>query len=182
MSEAAGDGVVTRGEVARGAGLAGLARASSLIEAVAQPLFIWLFGLATYGLYVVLWGAVSFTSNIVDLSMTNALQRVVPAEREEARVAAAVKAALLIAVVPALLIALLVTLNADAIAALVSAAPEDRPTLPTAIALFAWTLPLWTFVEVATSAARARRAFGPEIRLRLFWEQIARIQIGRAHV
>ncbi len=175
MSEAAGDGVVTRGEVARGAGLAGLARASSLIEAVAQPVFIWLFGLATYGLYVVLWGAVSFTSNIVDLSMTNALQRVLPAEREEARAAAAVKTALLIAVVPATLIALAVTLQADAVASLVSAAPEDRATLPTAIALFVWTLPLWTFVEVATSAARARRAFGPEIRLRLFWEQIARI-------
>jgi O-antigen/teichoic acid export membrane protein len=31
------------------------------------------------------------------------------------------------------------------------------------------------FVEVATSAARARRAFGPEIRLRIFWEQLARI-------
>ena len=31
------------------------------------------------------------------------------------------------------------------------------------------------FIEVATSAARARRAFGPEIRLRIFWEQIARI-------
>ena len=41
--------------------------------------------------------------------------------------------------------------------------------------MFAWALPLWTFVEVATSAARARRAFGPEIRLRIFWEQIARI-------
>src|SRR3546814_5338560 len=26
-----------------------------------------------------------------------------------------------------------------------------------------------------TSAARARRAFGPEIRLRIFWEQMARI-------
>ena len=41
--------------------------------------------------------------------------------------------------------------------------------------MFAWALPLWTFIEIATSAARARRAFGPEIRLRIFWEQIARI-------
>ena len=58
---------------------------------------------------------------------------------------------------------------------LFSAAPEDAARLPGAIAFFAWALPLWTFVEVATSAARARRAFGPEIRLRIFWEQIARI-------
>jgi O-antigen/teichoic acid export membrane protein len=90
-------------------------------------------------------------------------------------VLAAVKAALLIAVLPCLLIALAVTLSADSLAALVSAAPEDRASLPTAIRLFVWALPLWTFVEVATSAARARRAFGPEIRLRIFWEQIARI-------
>ena len=70
---------------------------------------------------------------------------------------------------------LLVTLNAGWVASFFHAAPVDKATLPTAIALFAWGLPLWTFIEIATSAARARRAFGPEIRLRLFWEQIARI-------
>src|SRR3546814_16060290 len=58
---------------------------------------------------------------------------------------------------------------------MVSAGPEDRDALPQAIRLFVWALPLWTFIEVATSAARARRAFGPEIRLRIFWEQMARI-------
>ena len=165
---------VTRGEVARGAGLAGLARASALIEAVAQPLFTWLFGLATYGIYVVLWAAINLIENVVDLSMTAALQRIVPGEEEE-RAHGAVKAALLIAVLPSILIALLVTLNAASVAAIFSAAPEDLADLPRAVALFAWALPLWTFIEVATSAARARRAFGPEIRLRLFWEQIARI-------
>jgi O-antigen/teichoic acid export membrane protein len=160
--------------MARGAGLAGLSRASALIEAVAQPLFTWLFGLATYGIYVVLWGTINLVENIVDLSMTAALQRIVPGEDEE-RAHGAVKAALLIAVVPAVLIALLVTLNAARVASIFSASPEDMVDLPRAVALFAWGLPLWTFIEVATSAARARRAFGPEIRLRLFWEQIARI-------
>ncbi len=166
---------ITRGDVARGAGLAGLARAGAVIEALAQPLFIWLFGLATYGLYVVLWGAINFVSNIVDLSMTSALQRVVPTVDEEERAHGAVKFALLVSVLPATLIAALVALNAEAVAGLVSAAPEDRDALPRAIRLFAWALPFWTFIEVATSAARARRAFGPEIRLRIFWEQIARI-------
>ncbi|HEX8667321.1 MAG TPA: oligosaccharide flippase family protein [Allosphingosinicella sp.] len=166
---------VTRGEVARGAGLAGLSRASSLIEAVAQPLYIWLFGLPTYGIYVVLWGSVNLASNVVDLSMTSALQRIVPAENEEERAHGAVKAALLMAVLPSILIAAIVSLNADAVASLFSAAPEDRASLPTAVAVFVWALPLWTFIEVATSAARARRAFGPEIRLRIFWEQIVRI-------
>jgi O-antigen/teichoic acid export membrane protein len=169
------EGAVTRGDVAKGAGLAGLARLAVLIEALAQPLYTWLFGLATYGLYVVLWAAVNLVSNIADLSMTSALQRVVPAEETQERAHAAVKGALLLAVLPALLIAGAVALNAEAVAGLFSAAPEDRASLPRAIAIFAWALPLWTFVEVATSAVRARRAFGPEIRLRIFWEQIARI-------
>ena len=166
---------ITRGDVARGAGLVGLAKAGAVIEALAQPLFTWLFGLATYGLYVVLWGAINLVSNFVDLSMTSALQRIVPTVGDEERAHGAVKFALLVSVLPAILIAALVTLNADAVAGLVSAAPEDRAALPSAIRLFAWTLPLWTFIEVATSAARARRAFGPEIRLRILWEQMARI-------
>ena len=169
------DAGVTRGDVARGAGLAGLARMGALIEAIAQPIYIWLYGLAGYGIYVVLWGAVNLVSNIVDLSMTSALQRVVPAEPSEARVHALVKWALILSVAPALAIALLVSLNPGPVAALFSAAPEDRGDLPAMVALLVWALPVWTFVEVALSAVRARRAFGPEIRLRLFWEQIARI-------
>jgi O-antigen/teichoic acid export membrane protein len=171
---------VTRGDVAKGAGLAGLARLGALIEAVAQPLFIWLYGLATYGLYVVLWGAINLISNVVDLSMTAALQRVVPTSDDEDRAHAAVKLALLIAGIPAILVAILIALFAEQIAPHLSAAPEDRATLATAIALFAPALPLWVFVEVATSAARARRAFGPEIRLRILWEQTARILFALA--
>ena len=72
-------------------------------------------------------------------------------------------------------IALLVTFNAAWIATFFSAAADDAQRLPAAITLFAWALPLWAFIETATGAARARRAFGPEIRLRIFWEQIARI-------
>ena len=166
---------VSRSDVARGAGLAGLSRLSSLIEAVAQPVYTWLFGLATYGLYVALWGAVNLLSNVVDLSMTSALQRIVPAEDDEPRILALVKTAFLVALTPAIVVAALISWQAEWVASWFSAAPEDRATLATAVAMFAWALPLWTFVEVSTSAARARRAFGPEIRLRLFWEQIARV-------
>jgi O-antigen/teichoic acid export membrane protein len=170
-----GSASVSRTEVARGAGLAGLARLGNLIEAVSQPLFIWLFGLATYGLYVVLWGAVSLISNFIDLAMPAALQRAVPGADSEERAHASVKLALLATIVPAAAISALISLNADAVAGLISSAPDDRASLPLAVALFAWALPLWTFVEIATGAARARRAFGPEIRLRIFWEQMARI-------
>jgi O-antigen/teichoic acid export membrane protein len=165
---------VSRGELARGAGLAGLARGGAVIEAVAQPLFTWMFGIATYGIYVVLWGVINFLSNLIDLGMTAALQRTVPAADEEAS-HGLVKAALLIGCVPATLIALIISLNAETVAAIFSTAPEDRAALPSMIAIFAWALPLWTFIEIATAAARARRAFGPEIRLRIFWEQVARI-------
>jgi O-antigen/teichoic acid export membrane protein len=167
-------GAVTTSELARGAGLAALARLGALVEVVAQPVYTWLFGIATYGIYTVLWAIVNIVENIVDLSMTQALQRVVPTVGEE-DAHGAVRFALLVSVVPASVLAFAATLFAEPIAGLLSAAPEDRAQLPLAIALFAWALPLWTFVEVATSAARARRAFGPEIRLRIFWEQVARL-------
>jgi O-antigen/teichoic acid export membrane protein len=166
---------VTRGEVARGAGLAGLARAGALIEALAQPVYTRLFGVETYGVYVALWAAISIATNVIHLSMPVALQRVVPTQPDEAGAHGAVKLALILALVPSTILALLITLNAAWVASLFSAAPDDAVRLPTAIAIFAWALPLWTFIEVATSAARARRAFGPEIRLRIFWEQIARL-------
>jgi O-antigen/teichoic acid export membrane protein len=166
---------VSRGEVARGAWLAGLSRAGALIEALAQPLYTWLFGIATYGIYVVLWGAVSLVTNFIHLAMPLALQRAVPAQEGEEQAHSIVKLAILVAIVPALLISFFVTLEAARVATLFSAAPADAARLPAAIALFVWALPLWTFIEVATAAARARRAFGPEIRLRIFWEQIARI-------
>jgi O-antigen/teichoic acid export membrane protein len=170
-----GTGAVTRGDVAKGAGLAGVARLGAAVDALAQPLYVWLFGLATYGLYVVLWGAINLLSITIDLGMSSALQRAVPTARSEEQAHGAVKFALLVTVVPAFLVAVLVALNADALAGIFAAAPEDRETVPQAIRIFVWTLPLWTFVEVATSAVRARRAFGPEIRLRIFWEQLARI-------
>ncbi|PSJ42920.1 lipopolysaccharide biosynthesis protein [Allosphingosinicella deserti] len=166
---------VTRRDVARGAGLAGLARLSALIDAVAQPLYTWLFGLTGYGIYVALWGAVNMASNLLDLSMTSALQRLVPAEADEDRIHGALKGALLMAVLPSIGIAALVSWQATAVAGLFSAAPEDLAHLPRMVGLFIWALPIWIFIEVSTSAVRARRAFGPEIRLRVFWEQIARI-------
>lgn len=166
---------VTRGDVAKGAGLAGVARLGAAIEALTQPLFIWLFGLATYGLYVVLWGAISLASNFIDIGMTSALQRVIPATDDDEAAHGAVRFALLLSVISSIVIAIIVALNADAIATIFAAAPDDRASLPKAIRIFIWALPLWMFVEVSTAAARARRAFGPEIRLRIFWEQIARI-------
>src|SRR3546814_16528074 len=80
-----------------------LARAGAIIEALAQPLYLWLFGLATYGLYVVLWGAINLVSNIVDLSMTSALQRIAPTVDAAAKAHGAAKFALTASVLSAAL-------------------------------------------------------------------------------
>jgi O-antigen/teichoic acid export membrane protein len=165
---------VERGDVARGAATAAMARLGAAIEIIAQPVYTWLFGLATYGLYIVLWSAVNLAEKVLDLSLTQALQRIVPVEDETVALGA-VKFAILVTFIPALIVALIVSLNAEHLATLLSVSARDARHLPTAIALFAWALPLWILVEVTTSAIRARRAFGPEIRLRIFWEQLARL-------
>nr|WP_047165782.1 lipopolysaccharide biosynthesis protein [Sphingomonas sp. Y57] len=162
-------------QVAKGAGTALLARAGGVIEIVSQPLYVWLFGLPTYGLYMVLWSAVNLIENIADLGMTSALQRVVPQARDDAERAAALRQAMLLGLGPCILIALLASLGAHWIAGALNVAAKDRDELATGIAIFAWALPFWAYVEIATSALRARKAFGPEIRLRVMWEQILRM-------
>ncbi|RYD82225.1 MAG: polysaccharide biosynthesis protein, partial [Sphingomonadales bacterium] len=162
-------------QVAKGAGTAMLARAGGIIEIISQPLYVWLFGLPTYGLYMVLWSAVSLVENIADLGMTSALQRVVPQAKDDAERAGALRQAMLLGMIPCIAVALLASLSAHWIAEIVNVAAKDRDKLATGIALFAWALPLWAYVEIATSALRARKAFGPEIRLRVLWEQVMRM-------
>lgn len=162
-------------QVAKGAGTALLARAGGVIEIISQPLYVWLFGLPTYGLYTVLWSAVNLVENFADLGMTGALQRVVPQAKNDEERAAALRQAIILGLLPCLLIALVASLGAHWIAEIINVADKDRDSLATGIALFAWALPFWAYVEISTSALRARKAFGPEIRLRVMWEQILRM-------
>lgn len=162
-------------QVAKGAGTALLARAGGVVEIISQPLYVWLFGLPTYGLYMVLWSAVNLVENFADLGMTSALQRVVPQAKDDAERAGLLRKAMLLGLIPCLLIALGASLGAHHIAELMNVAAKDRDKLATGIALFAWALPLWAYLEIATSALRARKAFGPEIRLRVMWEQVMRM-------
>lgn len=171
---------VTSRDVARGIGTTMLARLGGVIDVVSQPVYVWLFGLASFGLYAVLWAAVNLIENIADLGMTSALQRVVPQARQERDAVAALRSALLLGVLPCLAIALVVSLAAPDIAPLFNVAAKDQAQLTGAIALFAWALPLWAFVEIATSALRARRVFGAEIRLRILWEQVIRLILAGA--
>lgn len=169
---------VTSRDVARGAGSATLARLGALIEVVSQPAYTWMFGLATYGLYTVLWSLVNMLSNVLDLAMTSALQRVVPQADGEERAHAVVKMALLLGVLPSLAVAAGIIVCAEPLSGLLNVAPADAGDLVLSVRIFALALPLWSLVEVVTSAVRARRAFGPEIRLRLFWEQVTRLGLA----
>ena len=171
---------VTSHHVAKGVGTTMLARLAGVIDVVAQPLYVWLFGIASYGLYTVLWALVNLIENVADLGMTSALQRTVPQAETDADAVASLAAALALGVFPCLLIAIIVSLVAPQIAPLFNVAEHDQAQLVFAIRLFVWALPLWAFVEIATSSLRARRLFGPEIRLRLFWEQVVRLVLAIA--
>jgi O-antigen/teichoic acid export membrane protein len=103
-------------QVAKGAGTALLARAGGVIEIVSQPLYVWLFGLPTYGLYMVLWSAVNLIENVADMGMTSALQRVVPQAKDDAERAAALRQAMLLGLIPCIAVALIASLGAPWIA------------------------------------------------------------------
>ncbi len=166
---------VDRRDVAKGAGLAAVARLGALIEVVSQPAYSWMFGLTGYGIYVVLWAAVNILAKLLDLALGQALQRIVPASASHEEQHGAVRLALLVSTALGVVAAIILSLSAPLLASRIASAPGDVARLPQAIAIFAWSLPLWIFIETATAAARAMRAFGPEIRLRIFWEQVARL-------
>ncbi|PZQ23651.1 MAG: polysaccharide biosynthesis protein [Sphingopyxis macrogoltabida] len=175
MSEETAQPAVTSRSVARGLGTTVLARLGAVVEIVAQPLYVLMFGLAGYGLYAVLWATINLLENIFDTGMTSAMQRTVPQSASDADAAAALRTAMIFGVGPCLIVAALIAVFAADLAPFLNVAEKDRPLVVPAIQLFVWALPLWAFVEIATSAMRARMVFGAEIRLRIVWEQIMRL-------
>ncbi|QXQ05776.1 polysaccharide biosynthesis C-terminal domain-containing protein [Sphingosinicellaceae bacterium] len=169
---------VTTRDVARAAGVSVVSRLGAVVEVLTTPALTWLFGVPAYGVYTVLAAAVTLCQGTVDCAMTSVLQRVVPQARDEDEAAAAVKWALILGTGPSIVIASVVSVLAGRIALTINAAPADRPSLAVAVILFAWALPLNSLVEVTTAAVRARHVFGPEIRLKVFWEQV--IKLGLA--
>ncbi len=176
----AGDAFKAHRRVAKGIGATALARLGALVEVVAQPLYVLMFGLAGYGFYAVLWAAINLVENVFDLGMTSAMQRTVPRSADDRDAAAALRTALLLGVGPCIGAALLIFWQAPTIAPLINVAAGDADKLVPALRLFIWALPLWAFVEVSTSALRARMLFGAEIRLRIVWEQLIRLGVAAA--
>ncbi len=175
-----GPTTITNRDFAKGAGTTLLARLGAVFETISQPLYVLMFGLAGYGLYAVLWAAITLIENVADLGMPAALQRVVPQAASPQDELCALRCALLIGVIPSIFLALAIMLGAQAIAPLFNAADADAAMLVSVIQIYAWSLPLWAFVEVATAALRSKRMFGAEIRLRLLWEQVIRLGIAVA--
>lgn len=177
-TDAAPTAVVTNRHVARGLGTTLLSRLGGVIEVVAQPLYVAMFGLASYGLYAVIWAAVNLFENIFDLGTTSALQRTVPQADDEKAATNCLRTALLIGVGSCFALAIVAIIFADSIAGWLNVSAADRDIVAPSIRLFAMALPLWAFVEIATSALRARQLFGAEIRLRIFWEQVIRLVLA----
>jgi O-antigen/teichoic acid export membrane protein len=166
---------VTTTDVVKSTGTALLGRAGAVIEVVSQPLYVRFFGLANYGLYTVLWALVSIGTVLCELGQSVALQRLLPVSKTEQERHSLLKTALLLALGASVLLATLLTLALQPLQAMLNVAPQDEAALRAAILLMVWTLPAWTLLEITTSAMRAMRAFGPEIRLKTLYEQLFRL-------
>lgn len=166
---------ITNRHVAKGLGTTLLARLGAIVEIVAQPLYVVMFGLTGFGFYAVLWAAVNILQNFCDLGMTNALQRTVPQSASRLEAVAALRTAILCGVTPCLMTAIGIYIYADQLAHIFNVAAQHQAILVPSIRIFVWALPLWAFVEIMTAAMRAQMVFGAEIRLRIIWEQILRL-------
>ncbi len=160
--------------VAGGAGFAFLGRMGALIEGASVIAFTWLYGPVTFGLFAVLWSYVKVMTAISEAAMTTTLQRFVPkADKDEANMVAghALKLGLLVSS----LFAIAGTIAAPYLTNFINAGEADAERLTTVIRIYVWVLPFWTTVEIGTAAIRARRTFGPEIKVRIFYEQGLRL-------
>ena len=167
-----------RKEMARGASLAFLGRFGAIIEAASFPLFLWLYGSVTFGLFATLWAIVRMATAVTQMGMDIALQRFLPSYDSEDKVHRGLAVALAVTFGAGLLGAFLMVFLAPWIARFVDGEGGNTAQTVSIIRLYAWCLPLWTLVEVLTASVRARRRFGPEIRIRFFYEQLLRIVIA----
>ncbi|MEX0299145.1 MAG: lipopolysaccharide biosynthesis protein, partial [Kordiimonas sp.] len=168
------DNKTNKARVAGGAGYALAGRFGAIIEAASFIAFTWLYGAATFGLYAVLWSYVKVSSAVCEMAMTTALQRYIPKaskENESNIVGYAIKLSLLISLVAALVL----VFAAPYLTQFINASEADTEHLVTVVRIYAWVLPLWCFVNVTTAAVRATRNFGPEVKVRIFYEQGLRL-------
>jgi len=166
-----------RKRIAGGAGIVFLGRMGALIEAVAIIAFTWLYGLTNFGLYATIWSFIIIATPLAQTAMPLVLQRFVP-RGDSDNAHSAIGFALKWSFLAASLLALVVSIYAPELAARMEADPDDIPHLTNIIRVFVWSLPFWVLVEVGTSAIRSLRIFGPEIKVRIVYEQGIRLILG----
>jgi len=164
-----------RRSLAKGAGLAVLGRLGALVEAASFPLFLWLYGPVAFGAYATIWAVTRIATGVTVMGMDVAIQRFAPALAGEDAVHRALSVALATAGTASLVGAGAMAVFAPELAQLAEWGGTAPAAGPLAVRLFALALPLWTAMELLTAAVRARRKFGPEIRIRAFYEPAARI-------
>lgn len=165
-------------EVARGAGIAFLGRFGAVLEAVGFFLFAALYGPVAFGLFETLAAYARNMHEVAKLGMHNALQRFVPRESTLAGKHIVVRRAILVAVSIGVCIALLMNVMADILQGYINVDDETRQVLTRIVKIYAWAVPLWAFMEVSMAAIRALKVFGPDIRVRIFYENGLRVVAG----
>ncbi|MBI1181780.1 MAG: oligosaccharide flippase family protein [Alphaproteobacteria bacterium] len=171
-------GPSTQAVMARGAGKALLGRAGAVIELLSFFLFTQMYGSQTFGLFMTLWGVVQGLAIVSDFGMTMALQRFVPGAPNEAEAGRVLKYAVNTTLSVSCLVGIAMAASAPLLARVINANAQDSQHLLTIIRLYAFAVPLWSAVEVATGAIRARAVFGPEVKVRIFYEQGFRLLFG----
>lgn len=167
----------SKSRVAQGAGQAMLGRLGAALEALSMILFTWGFGVAAFGLYAALWSWMKILTGLTELAMSSTLQRYVP-RQSAAEASATLGIALKASMLASFVLAMLIYALAPALTHLLNVDQADQQYLVTSIRIFVWIIPLWSLVELGTSAIRATRQFGPEVRVRVFYEQALRLLIA----
>ncbi len=169
-----------RGLVARGAGIAFVGRMGALIDPIAFIVFARLYGEATLGLFFLLWGYVLLVAMVADFGMTAALQRFVPLQTTADGANRALRNAFLVSIPASLVVVAGLYAAAPLAAEFINTDGLSVETVTRMIRIYAWAVPLWTFIDVATASVRARRVFGPEILVRGICELGLRLIAGIA--
>lgn len=170
--------IIDNAAVAKSAGLAFIGQSGAAVEAISLLVFTWLYATPVVGLYFTFYAALKVLAAITEGAMTTAQQRYTPAARTMAEEARILKAAVAVSSAASLTLTAIVFVMAPSIALFFEGGPLSNFELVTMLRLYILTLPFFTLVEVLTASVRAQHAFGPEIRVRVFYEQILRLSFA----
>ncbi len=164
--------------VVKSAGVAFLGQSAAVVEALGLLVFTWLYTPAVVGLFFTLWAALKVLTAVTEFAMTTSQQRFTPASRSRTTDLKILKTALGTSLTLSVAGALVIAWFAPEIAGFLESGTISKEQFAAIIRIYVWALPFWTLVEVMTASVRAQHKFGPEIRVRVFYEQGLRLIAG----